>query len=83
MGVDIFFVADSWVEASIQLEGGIAGVGIFGIIIDEFSHRQESCLVILLVVDKRPEIGLHCTILPFNLAISLGVKGGRESFLDS
>ena len=70
-------------EAAIQLEGGIAGAGIFRIIIDEFSHRQEPCPVILLVVDKDPEVGLHCTILPFSLAISLGVEGGRESSLDA
>ena len=70
-------------EASIQLEGSIAGVGIFRIIIGEFSYRQESCLGILLVVDKGPEVDLHCTILPFSQAISLGVKGDRESSLDA
>ena len=83
MGVDIFFVGDSWVEAGIQLEGGIAGAGIFRIIIGESSYRQEPCPVILLIVDKSPEIGLQCTILPFSLAVSLGVEGGREFPIDA
>ena len=69
-------------EATIQLEGGIAGAGIFRIILGKFSHRQEPCPVILLVVDEGPEVGLHFTILPFSLAVSLGVEGGRESLLD-
>ena len=64
-------------EAAIQLEGDIADAGIFRIIIGEFSHRQELCPVIRLVVDKGPEVGLHCTILPFSLPISLELEGGR------
>ena len=83
MGVDIFFVRDSWVEATIQLEEGIAGVGIFCIIIGEFSYWQELCPVILRVVDKDPEIGLYCTILSFSLAVSLGVKDSKKSLFDA
>ena len=70
-------------EAVIQPKGHIAGAGIFRIIIGKFSHWQEPCPFILLVVDKDPEVDLHCTILPFSLAISLGVEGGRESSLDT
>ena len=70
-------------EVAIQLEGGIADAGIFCIIIGKFSHWQEPYPVILLVVDKGPEVGLHCIILPFSLAVSLGVEGGRESSLDA
>ena len=65
-------------EAAIQLKGSIAGVGIFRIIIGEFSHRQKPCLVILLVVDKGPEVDLHYTFVPFSLAVSLGVEGGMS-----
>ena len=79
--VDIFFVRDSWVEPAIQLERGIAGAGIFRIIIGKFTHWQEPCLVILLVIDKGPEVGINCTILLSSLAVSLGIEGGRESTL--
>ena len=68
-------------EAAIQLEGSIAGAGIFRITIDEFSHWQESCLVILLVVDKGPEVGFHSAVLPFCLTVCLGVESGRQSLL--
>ena len=70
-------------EATIQLEGDIAGAGIFRIIIGEFSHWQESCPVIRLLVEKGPEVGLYCIILPLSLAVSLGVEGCRESSLDA
>ena len=70
-------------EAVIQLEGSIAGASIFCIIIGKFRHRQEFYPVILLIVDKGPEVNFHCTILPFSLAISLGVEDGRESSVDA
>ena len=78
MRVDIFFVRDSWVEAAIQLEGDIAGTGIFRIIIGKFSHWQESCPVKLLVDDKSPEAGLQYTILPLSFAVSLELEDDRE-----
>ena len=70
-------------EAAIQHEGSIAGAGICRIIIGKFSYRQKLCPVILLVFNKDLQVGLHCTILRFNLAISLGVEGGKESSLDT
>ncbi len=70
-------------EAAVEFERGIAGVDIFRIIIGKFSHWQEPCPVILLVVDKGPKVGLHCAILPFSLPVSLGVKGGREPSLNT
>ena len=83
VGVDIFFVGDSWVVAVIQLKGGIAGTSIFRIIIDEFSYWQELYRVIPLIVDKGSEVVLYCTILPFSLAINLGLEGGREFLLNA
>ena len=70
-------------EVAIQLEGGIAGAGIFCIIIGKFSHWQQPCPVILFIVDKSLEVGIHYIIVPFSLAISLRVEGGRESLSDA
>ena len=64
-------------EAAIQLKGGIAGADIFQIIISESSHRQDPCPVILLVIDKGPEVGFHSTVLLFCLTVRLGVESGR------
>lgn len=64
-------------EAAVQLERGVAGTGVFCILVGEFSHRQQPCPVVLLIVDEGPEIGLHCAVLPLGLAICLGVEGRR------
>ena len=68
-------------KAAVQLKKGMAGASVFSIIISEFSHWEKPSLVVLFVVDKSPEIGFHCTILPFCLPVRLGMKGGKESSL--
>ena len=70
-------------EDTIQLKGDIGSAGIFYIIIDKFSYQQESYLVILLIVDKSPEVSLHCTILSFSPIISLRFESDREFLLDT
>ena len=81
--VDILFVRVFGVKAAVQLKRGMAGAGVLCIIISEFRHWEKLSLVVLLIVDKSLEKGLYCTILPFCLPVSLGVKGGRESALDA
>ena len=65
-------------EAAIQLKKGVANDDIFRIIIGKFSHWQEPCQVILLVVDKGLEVGFHSTVLSFCLTVRLGVESGRQ-----
>lgn len=51
---------------------------VLGIIINKLRYWEKTSPVILLILDKSPEIGLYCTILPFCLPVTLGVKGGRK-----
>ena len=69
-------------KAAIQLKKSIAGTSILYIVIYEFSHRQQLSPVILIVVDKSPEISFHSAVLSFCLLIRLRVEGDRESLLD-
>ena len=62
-------------EAAVQLKKGVAGAGVFRIVIGKFCHRQQPSLVVLLIVDESPEIGLHRAVLPLCLAICLRVAG--------
>lgn len=55
---------------------------IFRIIIGKFSHREESNLVILLIVDKSLKIGLYYIVLYLGLAIYLWIKVGHELLID-
>lgn len=55
---------------------------IFDIVISKFSYQKNSSLIILLIVHKSPKVGFYYTILLFNLAINLTIKGNREPLLD-
>ena len=57
----------------------MGGTCILGIVVCELGHGQESCLVVLLLIDKGLEICLHRTILSLYLAIYLRIKGYRQS----
>ena len=67
----------------IEFEGCVASAYIFRIIVDKFSHWKEPSPISLFVVDKSPEIGLYCTVLPFGLAVSLAVEGGGEPLFNA
>ncbi len=54
-------------EAAVQLERGVAGAGVFRIVIGEFRHRQQPSQVVLLIVDEGPDIGLHLAIFFFSV----------------
>ena len=83
MGVDIFFVGDSWVEAAIQLKRNMVITSIFDIIIDKFQHLEKPSLFIFFIVDKVLEIGFHYTILLLCLIVCLGVKCDRKSSINT
>ena len=55
---------------------------IFDVIIGKLSYWKGSSLIILHVVDKSPEIGLYCIVLPLSLAVNLRIKGGKKLLLD-
>lgn len=82
MGVNILFIGDFWVESAIFLKRNVASISILRIIIGKFCYWKNSRLMILFIVDKRPEIGLHYTILHFCLPVCMGVEDDRESWLD-
>ena len=68
---------------AIQLEWGVAGARILGIVISKLGHGQESGPIVLFEVNKGSEVRFHRTILSFRLAVRLGVKGSREPPLDA
>ena len=56
---------------------------IFSIIIDKLYYMEKPCLIFLLKVDKKLEIGFYYIILPFNLAIYLWIKSGKKFSFDA
>lgn len=48
---------------------------LYNDIYNKFRHRQESCLVILLLNDKSTNNSLNYTILSFGLVVRLQIKG--------
>lgn len=67
----------------VKFEKYVADAHIINIIINKLSHWGKSNLIILLIVNKNPEISFHYTVLPFNLAVSLKIEGDKELLLDS
>ena len=78
MRVEIFFVRDAGVVATVELKRRVTGARIFRIIVSKFGHREKPCPVILLVIDKGSEICFYRTIFSFGLAIGLWMEGGGE-----
>ena len=68
--------------SAIELKKYAADTNIFGIVEGELRHGKKPYLIILLEVDKDPEVGFYCTILPLCLAVYLQVEGGRKFLLD-
>ncbi len=69
--------------ATVELERRVAGAYILGVVVGELSHQEEPSPIIFLVIDESSQVGLHCTVLPLDLAINLGVESSREPSLDS
>ena len=61
----------------------MAGASILSIIVGKLCHGKKLCSIILLKVDKGPEVGFYCIILPLRLAVRLQMEGGKESLLDA
>ena len=60
----------------------VVGTCILYIIIGKLHNWEKPSSVVLMVVDKDLEVGLHCTILLFCLPVCLGMKYGRKFLLD-
>ena len=69
--------------SAIELEICMTGAGILGIVVGKFCHGKKPCPIIILKVDKGLEIGFHCTILLFRLAVRLLLEDDRKSPLDA
>jgi hypothetical protein len=59
------------------LPGGLAPP----VIVCEFREREILRPVVLLMVDKEPEIGLHPLVISFRLSIRSRVVSGRDVLL--
>ena len=62
----------------VELRRCIAGIYTFCVVVYKFHHRQDSCLIILLLINKSSKLYLHCTILNLGLIVSLEIKGYGE-----
>lgn len=67
----------------IELKKCVASTRIVCIIICKFCYKQELCLVILLLIDKNPEVGFYGVVLPLTLAISLQIESSRQLLLNA
>lgn len=68
--------------AIVELKKHIAIACIFSIIVSKFNHKKELNLIILLVVNKVPEVGFYYMILSLIFAVNLRIKGGKEFLLN-
>lgn len=68
-------------ESVVEFEQNMARTGIFSIIVGEFSPQLLLTLIVLLLFDKDLRISLYCIILPFNLAVNLGIEDNRKFLL--
>lgn len=66
----------------VEFKKYVAIAYILGVVVGKFSCWEKPSPIILLIVDKISEVGLHHSILPLRLAVNLRVEGNREPFLD-
>ena len=67
-------------EAAVEFEKRVSGVGVLGIIVCELSHWQQACPVILFSVHEGSEVCLHYAVLSLCLAIGLRMESRRVFF---
>lgn len=60
----------------------MASIHIFCIPICKFCYAQKFFSVILLPINKNPEIDIHDAILPLGLAVCLRIKDSRQLSFD-
>lgn len=68
--------------AVVDIERRVAGVRIFGVVVNKLSYWQKPSPVILLIINKRFEVCLHSAVLPLGLAVCLRMNGSRKLLLD-
>lgn len=66
----------------VEFKMSVAVAHILGIMVGKLSYQKEPCSIVLLVVEKSPEIDFHGTVLPLTLAVNLRVKAGGKPLLD-
>lgn len=79
----LFLKKNGEIIAAIKLEKCVASICLFCIIICKFCYGQELCPVNLLLINESLEISLYYTVLPFDVAISLWIEGGRKLSLNA
>lgn len=56
---------------AVELKKHMTDAYIFSIIVRKFGYRQESCLIVLLLINKNIKISLYSAILSLSLAVRL------------
>ena len=82
MRINIFFIENAEVVATVRFERYKADACIFGVVVGKVNYLEELSLIILLVINKNPKVGFHHTILSLSLAGNLRMKGSQELLLD-
>lgn len=65
-----------------ELKQYVASTSILCIIICKFCYKQKFYLIILLLIDKSPEVNFYCDVLSFGLVIYLRIEGSQQFLLD-
>ena len=65
-----------------KLKNRIAGISVFGIIINKFCHKKKLYLIILFQIDNSLKKGFYYIILLFSLTICLWIEGCKKFSLD-
>lgn len=60
----------------------MTGACIFHDVVSKLRYWEKLSPIILLIVNKSPEVGFYRTVFPLSLAVSLRKKGDREPLLD-
>lgn len=77
MRINIFFIRNTSIVVTIKLKKHMVDTCIFSIVLDKFSYLKESSLIILLIIVKSSKVGFYYTVLPFNIAINIKIKGNE------
>jgi hypothetical protein len=64
------------VSSLVQEEGGLAYCLMNGVIVCELGEQEPVCPIVLLVIDKGPQVLFDLSVDPLSLPIGLGVVCG-------
>ena len=68
---------------TVELERRMPSARVFRTVLRKLSHRKQARPVVLFLVDERPKVGFHSTVLAFGLPIGLWMERGIEASLDA